>query len=57
MDEAFELGTLRFGEEVEDTPADDLAKAKELLVPVEETYRKCRDRYKPSVQAGMTPRP
>lgn len=25
----------------------DLGKAKELLTPVEETYRKCRDRYRP----------
>jgi hypothetical protein len=28
--------------------ADDLAKAKELLVPVEEAYRTCRDHYQPS---------
>ena len=27
--------------------ADDLAKAKELLAPVEEAYRKCRDCYQP----------
>jgi uncharacterized protein len=34
--------------------ADDLVKAKERLGPVEEAYRKCRDRYQPS-PAGGTP--
>lgn len=32
--------------------ANDLGKAKELLAPVEEAYRRCRDRYLPAEGAG-----
>ena len=34
--------------------AEDLCKAKELLTPLEEAYRKCRDRYPPP-QAQKSP--
>jgi len=58
MDEAAGKATEDLRERLEDLRdallADDLVKAKELLVPVEEAYRNCRDRYQPP-QAKMPP--